>query len=98
MEGNTITEDQVKKFKDKADKASLDVKTAREKYEESIRDITNYNPKYEEDMRYVFSKCQDSEGRRKSFFKESFLNFCDQMELSQYYDRSDNGIVMYVTL
>ena len=87
VEGSTVSEDQVKKLKDKSEKASNDVQTTRNKYQEGLRDIGNYNPKYVEDMRYVFDKCQQSEEERKNFFKQTFLNYCQQLSLSPHYTR-----------
>ena len=87
MEGSTVTEEQVKKLKDKSDKAANDVKTTRDKYQDSLRDIGNYNPKYVEDMRYTFDKCQQSEEERKNFFKQTFLNYSQQLSLSPHFNR-----------
>ncbi|XP_078355839.1 protein kinase C and casein kinase substrate in neurons protein 1-like [Oculina patagonica] len=87
VEGSTVTDEQVKKLKEKSDKAAYDVQTTRGKYEESLRDIGNYNPKYMEDMRYVFDKCQQSEEERKNFFKTTFLNYCQQMSLEPHFNR-----------
>lgn len=87
VEGSTVTEEQVRKLKDKADRAASDVQTSRGKYQESLRDIGNYNPKYMEDMRYVFNKCQQSEEDRKNFFKQTFLNYCQQMSLEPHFNR-----------
>lgn len=87
VEGSTVVEEQVKKLKDKSDKAASDAQTTRGRYEESLRDIGNYNPKYMEDMRYVFNKCQQSEEERKNFFKQTFLNFCQQMSLAPHFNR-----------
>lgn len=87
VEGSTVTDEQVRKLKDKSDKASNDVQTARGKYQESLRDIGNYNPKYVEDMRFVFDKCQQSEEERKNFFKQTFLNYSQQLSLSPHFNR-----------
>lgn len=87
VEGSTVTEEQVKKLKDKSDKAANDVKTTRDKYQDSLRDIGNYNPKYVEDMRYTFDKCQQSEEERKNFFKQTFLNYSQQLSLSPHFNR-----------
>ena len=87
VEGSTVTEEQVKKLKDKADRAASDAQTSRGKYQESLRDIGNYNPKYMEDMRYVFNNCQQSEEERKNFFKQTLLNYCQQMSLEAHFNR-----------
>ena len=87
VEGSTVNEEQVKKLKDKSDKAANDVQNTRVKYQESLRDIGNYNPKYVEDMRYVFNKCQQSEEERKNFFKGTLLNYCQQITLSPHFNR-----------
>lgn len=77
----------MKKLKDKSDKAVNDVQVTRDKYQESLRDIGTYNPKYMEDMRYVFNKCQQAEEERKKFFKETLINYCQQMSLSPHFNR-----------
>ena len=87
VEGSTVNEEQVKKLKDKSEKAANDVQVTKGKYEESLRDIGNYNPKYVEDMRYVFNKCQQSEEERKNFFKQTLLNYCQQMSLAPHFNR-----------
>lgn len=87
VEGSTVTEDQVRKLKDKSERAASDAQTTKGKYQESLRDIGNYNPKYMEDMRFVFNKCQQSEEERKNFFKQTFLNFCQQMSLAPHFNR-----------
>ena len=87
VEGSSVTEEQVRKLKDKSDRAASDVQTTRGKYQESLRDIGNYNPKYMEDMRYVFNKCQQSEEERKNFFKTTLLNYCQQMSLEPHFNR-----------
>lgn len=87
VEGSTVTEEQVKKLKDKSDKAANDVQTTRDKYQDSLRDIGNYNPKYVEDMRYTFDKCQQSEEERKNFFKQTLLNYSQQLSLSPHFNR-----------
>ena len=83
---NTIRE-QVKKLKDKSERAASDAQTTKGRYEESLRDIGNYNPKYMEDMRFVFNKCQQSEEERKNFFKQTLLNFSQQMSLAPHFNR-----------
>ncbi|XP_068755210.1 protein kinase C and casein kinase substrate in neurons protein 2-like [Montipora capricornis] len=87
VEGSTINEEQVKKLKDKSDKAGNDAQVMKDKYQESLRDIGTYNPKYEEDMRHVFKKCQESEEERKTFFRGTLLNYCQQMSLVPHFSR-----------
>lgn len=87
VEGSTVNEEQVKKLKEKSEKAVNDVQITRDKYQESLRDIGNYNPKYVEDMRYVFNKCQQSEEERKNFFKQTLLNYCQQLSLAPHFNR-----------
>ena len=86
-EDAATTEEQVKKLLDKTVKTNNDVTSTQEKYRESLRDISNYNPKYKEDMCYVFDKCQKAEGERRTFFKQSFLNYCQVLDLRQYAER-----------
>lgn len=93
VEGSTVTEDQVRKLKDKSERAASDAQTTKGKYQESLRDIGNYNPKYMEDMRFVFNKCQQSEEERKNFFKQTFLNFCQQMSLAPHFNRYMYNVV-----
>lgn len=87
VDGSTVNEEQVKKLKDKSDKAQNDTKIARDKYQEGLRDIGTYNQKYAEDMCHVFNKCQQSEEERKKFFKETLLSYCQQMSLSPHFNR-----------
>ena len=87
VEGSTVAEEQVKKLKDKSERAASDAQTTKGRYEESLRDIGNYNPKYMEDMRFVFNKCQQSEEERKNFFKQTLLNFSQQMSLAPHFNR-----------
>ena len=87
VEGSVINEEQVKKLKDKANKATNDAQVAKDKYQDSLRDISNYNPKYTEDMRYQFKKCQEAEEERKKFFKGTLITFCQQMSLVPHFSR-----------
>lgn len=87
VDGSTVNEEQVKKLKDKSDKAQNDTKIARDKYQEGLRDIGTYNQKYAEDMCHVFNKCQQSEEERKKVFKETLLSYCQQMSLSPHFNR-----------
>lgn len=72
---------------DRTVKANTEVVTAQDNYKESLRDIDNYNPKYKDDMCYVFGRCQKAERERRAFFKQSFLSYCQVLDLRQYSDR-----------
>lgn len=87
VEGSVTNEEQVRKLKDKASKATNDAQVTKEKYQDSLRDISNYNPKYTEDMRYQFTKCQDAEEERKKFFKGTLITFSQQLSLVPHFSR-----------
>ncbi|XP_017768647.1 PREDICTED: protein kinase C and casein kinase substrate in neurons protein 1 isoform X2 [Nicrophorus vespilloides] len=89
---SSISPDQIKKMQDRTQKTKEETLKSKEKYELALGEINNYNPKYVEDMKVVFEKCQDMEGLRLEFIKESLfdihkcLNIYQDPMLPQIYE------------
>lgn len=53
-----------------------------DKYKSALSDLDGYNSRYMEDMENAFSKCQDFERERLSFFKEVLLSMQGHVNVS----------------
>ncbi|XP_065158110.1 protein kinase C and casein kinase substrate in neurons protein 1 isoform X2 [Atheta coriaria] len=71
---SSISQDQIKKMQDRVQKSKDDVQKCKEKYELALQEINGYNPKYMEDMRTVFETCQEKEGLRLEFIKDTLYH------------------------
>lgn len=61
-------------MQDRVQKSKDDVQKCKEKYELALQEINGYNPKYMEDMRTVFETCQEKEGLRLEFIKDTLYH------------------------
>ena len=89
LEGKTraLNEEQMKKLQDKVEKFSEEVKECKVKYEDALRDLIGYVPKYQDDMNYQFSKCQEFEELRKTFFDGLLLGYHKAVTREEYASR-----------
>ncbi|BFZ15746.1 hypothetical protein BsWGS_18785 [Bradybaena similaris] len=96
---STVSPDQLKKLQDKLRKCQQEVESTKDKYTAALNDINSYNSKYIEDMTEVYKKCQEFEQKRIEFFKKTFFQIHQCLDLSvdakfnQIYASLNNTIV-----
>ncbi|XP_043211450.1 protein kinase C and casein kinase substrate in neurons protein 2-like isoform X1 [Amphibalanus amphitrite] len=94
----SLSGDALKKLADRVQKAGEEVAKTKERYDNALKDISDQNSKYIEDMTYVFNKCQEREGERLTFFKETLfgvhkcLNIASDPMLAQIYREFEHTI------
>lgn len=79
---DSVAIDSKKKMEERLQKCQQEVANLKDKYEAALNDINNYNAKYIEDMTEVFSRCQDFEKKRIEFFKTTFFDLHQCLDLS----------------
>lgn len=79
---DSVALDSKKKMEERLTKCQQEVAALKEKYEASLNDINNYNAKYIEDMTEIFQKCQEFEKKRIEFFKLTFYDLHQCLDLS----------------
>lgn len=77
-----LAPERVKKLQEAVEKKGHDRQKHKEKYESALHDLDGYNSRYMEDMEQVFTKCQDFEHERLSFFKEMLLETQGHLNIS----------------
>ncbi|RDD38909.1 Protein kinase C and casein kinase substrate in neurons protein 1 [Trichoplax sp. H2] len=89
---NNMAADQVKKIRDKADKASKEASRAKDRYKERLEDLTTFNDSYQKSMTEEFDRWQAFEEDRLIFFKEMLVvihncvNIADNPNFSKIYN------------
>ncbi|VDI02071.1 protein kinase C and casein kinase substrate in neurons protein [Mytilus galloprovincialis] len=79
---DSVALDTKKKMEERLSKCQQEVAGLKDKYEASLNDINNYNAKYIEDMTEIFQKCQEFEKKRIEFFKSTFYDIHQCLDLS----------------
>jgi len=81
-ERTAASEDQRKKFADKADVARREIGFTKTKYQQAINEAREQRPRYELTMKDVFERTQTFEKKRLDIFKEIFDEYSKLLETS----------------
>lgn len=79
---DSVAIDSKRKMEERLSKCQQEVSALKDKYDASLNDINNYNAKYIEDMTEVFQKCQEFEKKRIEFFKGTFYELHQCLDMS----------------
>lgn len=77
----------MKKLTEKVERCKRDVESTRSVYMTSLNELNSYNSKYMEDMNEVFSRTQQFEAKRLTFFKKLMDDYhacVDATQMTQY--------------
>nr|CAH8829777.1 unnamed protein product [Trichobilharzia regenti] len=92
------TAEQLKKIQEKLAKAEKDVQRTRNAYKLAIAELDTESARYVEEMTKVFTRTQDFERERLCFFKETFnnlhnaLNVCAKADYDSIYNELAHSI------
>lgn len=95
---SSLPPEKVKKLQEMVEKKGNERQKQKDKYENALSELDNNNARYMEDMEQVFTKCQDFEHERLTFFKEvllaaeSHLNVSAKPNLNEMYGQIRKAI------
>ena len=76
------SDEQRKKYADKADVARREVGFTKTKYQQAFQETGEQRPQYEQAMKKVFERTQQFEKKRLDFFKQMFEEYAKLIELA----------------